>query len=122
MDTASSDRLARAAAAQRFDARLLALAQPWVADDTAPQRILSARITRYLGELLTFVREPAVPPDNNAAERSLRHLVTSRKISGGSRSPDGTDTKMALTTLFGTWHAQRINPYLACRQLLSPQV
>lgn len=122
VDTASSDRLARVAAAQRFDARLLALAQPWVADDTAPQRILSARITRYLGELLTFVRESDVPPDNNAAERSLRHLVTCRKISGGSRSPDGTNTKMALATLFGTWHAQRINPYLACRQLLSPQV
>jgi transposase len=120
--TASSDPLARAAAARGFDARLLALAQPWVADDTAPQHILAARITRYIGELLTFVREPDVPPDNNAAERSLRHLVTSRKISGGSRSPDGTATKMTLATLFGTWRAQHANPYLACRQLLSPQV
>jgi len=120
--TASSDPLARAAAAGRFDARLLALAQPGLADDTAPQHTLSKRIARYLGELLTFVREPGVPPDNNAAERSLRHLVTSRKISGGSRSSNGTDTKMALATLFGTWRAQDINPYLACRQLLSPQV
>ena len=50
------------------------------------------------------------------------HLVTSRKISGGSRSPDGTATKVALATLFGTWHAQGVNPFLACRQLLSPQV
>ena len=120
--TASSDPLARAAAAGGFDARLLALAQPWLADDTAPQHTLSTRIARYLGELLTCVREPDVPPDNNAAERSLRHLVTSRKISGGSRSSNGTDTKMALATRFGTWRAQDINPYLACRQLLSPQV
>ena len=120
--TASSDPLTRAAAAGGFDARLLVLAQPWLADTTAPQHILSKRIARYLGELLTFVREPDVPPDNNAAERSLRHLVTSRKISGGSRSPDGTDTKLALATLFGTWRAQDINPYLACRQLLSPRV
>jgi transposase len=120
--TAPTDLLARATAAGGFDARLLALAQPWLADATAPQHTLSKRIAQYLGELLTFVREPGVPPDNNAAERSLRHLVTSRKISGGSRSDDGTATKMALATLFGTWRAQGANPYLACRQLLSPQV
>ncbi|PKB57953.1 MAG: hypothetical protein BZY73_00525, partial [SAR202 cluster bacterium Casp-Chloro-G3] len=29
-------------------------------------------------ELFVFVADPAVPSDNNAAERSLRHLVTSR--------------------------------------------
>lgn len=120
--TAPTDLTARGTAASRFDARLLALAQPWLADASAPQHTLSKRIAQYLGELLTFVREPDVPPDNNAAERSLRHLVTSRKISGGSRSDDGSATKMALATLFGTWRAQGANPYLACRQLLSPQV
>ena len=66
---------------------------------------------------------PDVPPDNNAAERSLRHLVTSRKISGGTRSDQGTDTKMTLSTLFGTWHARGLDPLLACRQLLTqPQI
>lgn len=122
VETAPDDPLARMTAARGFEARLLALARPHLDDRTAPQHTLSKRIARYLGELLTFVREPAVPPDNNAAERSLRHLVTSRKISGGSRSPDGTATKLALATLFGTWHAQGTNPFLACRQLLSPQV
>jgi hypothetical protein len=120
--TAPTDLLARAAAAGGFDARLLALAQPWLADATAPQHTLSKRIAQYLGELLTFVREPGVPPDNNAAERSLRHLVTSRKISGGSRSANGTATKIALATLFGTWRARGTNPYLACRQLLATRV
>ena len=38
--------------------------------------------------------EPAVPSDNNAAERSLRHLVVSRKVSGGTRSEQGTERKM----------------------------
>jgi len=60
-----------------------------------------------------------VPPENNAAERSLRHLVTSRKISGGTRSQQGTNSKMALASLFGTWRARRLNPLLQCRQLLS---
>ena len=67
--------------------------------------------------------EPAVPSDNNAAERSLRHLVISRKISGGTRSERGTERKMTLASLFGTWRVQGLNPLTACRQLLrSPQV
>lgn len=78
---------------------------------------------RYLSELLTFVREPLVPADNNAAERSLRHLVIRRKISGGTRSVQGTATAMALASLFGTWRVQGQNPFIACRQLLtSPQL
>ena len=42
--------------------------------------------------------EPEAPPDNNAAERSLRPAVISRKISGGTRSVRGTDTKMTLAS------------------------
>ena len=57
-----------------------------------------------------------------AAERSLRPLVTSCKISGGTRSKRGTETKMTLASVFGTWRAQGLNPLAACRQLLaSPQ-
>ena len=67
----------------------------------------------HIKELFVFV---------NAAERSLRPLVISRKISGGTRSERGTDTKMTLASLF-TWRAQGLNPLLACRELLvSPQV
>ena len=33
--------------------------------------------------MFTFVAEPQVTADNNAAERSLRPPVVSRKISGG---------------------------------------
>ena len=47
--TASADPLARAAAASRFDARLLALALPFLTDRSAPQHILSKRIAHYLG-------------------------------------------------------------------------
>ena len=41
----------------------------------------------------TFVAEPRASADNNAAERSLRPTVVSRKISGGTRSPEGSNTK-----------------------------
>lgn len=98
------------------------LCTPWV-EVTVPQRTLCARILKHLPELFTFVTEPGVPPTNNAAERSLRHLVVARKISGGTRSPQGTATRLALASLFGTWRAQGVNPYLAARELLaSPQV
>jgi hypothetical protein len=64
-----------------------------------------------------------VPPTTNAAERSLRYLVISRKISGGSRSEAGTTTRTRLATIFGTWRAQRLDPLTQRRQLLAaPQV
>ena len=60
------------------------------------------------------VAEPAVPSENNAAERSLRHLVAARSAAA---STQGTNTKMALASLFGTWRARGLNPLTACRQL-----
>ena len=55
---------------------------------------LCRRIERHIKELFVFVSHLETPPDNNAAERSLRHLVISRKISGGTRSAAGS--KMTL--------------------------
>jgi transposase/uncharacterized coiled-coil protein SlyX len=105
-----------------YERRLWALAAPYAEDATAPQRKLAARMQRHIEELFVFVTEATVPADNNAAERSLRHLVTSRKISGGTRSDKGTATKMALCSLFGTWHARGLNPWVACQEMLaSPQ-
>lgn len=57
--------------------------------------------------------------DNNLAERSIRPLVVIRKISGGSRSTEGTKTRMALASLFETWQARRLNPFDECLKLLS---
>jgi transposase len=117
------DRPTRQQARRRFAQQLQRCCAPFAARPDAVQRKLCARILRHLEELFVFVAEPMVPPDNNGAERSLRHLVTCRKISGGTRSEHGTDTKMVLSSLFGTWRAQRLNPFHACRQLLAaPQV
>ena len=106
-----------------LERRLLALCQPFLDDPSATPSRLCRRIERHIKELFVFVAEPAVPGDNNAAERSLRHLVISRKISGGTRSERGTESKMTLASVFGTWRARGLNPLAACRQLLtSPQV
>ncbi len=96
---------------------LQAISAPYT-EASVPQRVLSARMAKHLHELFVFVREVAVPPDNNAAERALRHIVTSRKISGGTRSAAGSATKMTLASLLGTRRVRGINPFTACRALL----
>ena len=101
-----------------LERRLLAIGQPFLADRLALQGRLCRRIERHIKELFVFVAEPDVPADNNPAERSLRHLVISRKVSGGTRSEQGTESKMTLASIFGTWRAQGLNPLAACRQLL----
>ena len=101
-----------------LERQLLALSQPFRHDPSATQAKLCRRIERHIKELFVFVAEPEVPADNNAAERSRRHLVISRKISGGTRSEQGTERKMTLASIFGTWRAQGLNPLAACRQLL----
>lgn len=106
-----------------LEKKLLALCRPFLNDPLAVQGKLCRRIERFIKELFVFVADPAVPSENNGAERSLRHLVTSRKISGGTRSEKGTSSKMTLASLFGSWRARGLNPFLECRQLLiSPQL
>jgi hypothetical protein len=120
-DAAAPAREARLRRRQRhaYEAELGALCAPFLGLADAPQRVLCQRITKHLAELFVFVEDPAVPPTNNAAERSLRHLVTARKISGGTRSPAGTATKMTLASLFGTWRLHGLNPLDQCRALLA---
>ena len=106
-----------------MERRLLSLCRPFSNDPLAPQAKLCRRIERFIKELFVFVSHTDVPPHNNAAERSLRHLVVSRKVSGGTRSPQGTNSKMALASLFGSWRAIGLDPLSECRRLLiSPQV
>jgi transposase len=114
----SPDPKHRRQAQLRLERRLLARCRPYLEDPLAVQGKLCRRMERFIKELFVFVAYPEVPSDNNTAERSLRHLVTSRKISGGTRSGPGTHSKMVLASLFGTWRAQNLNPLLECRQLL----
>jgi hypothetical protein len=113
----------RVAAQQRYEQQLAALCRPVAHDPVAVHAKVCRRILRHLDELFVFVAEPSVPATNNLAERSLRPLVTARKLSGGTRSPSGTATKMATASLFGTWRLQGRNPLTACHTLrLSPSL
>lgn len=103
---------------RRLEKLAAQLARPYAKNPDAPQRVLSQRILKHLHELFVFVTDPAVPATNNLAERSLRPAVIARKISGGTRSPKGSDTRMGLMSLLGTWAAQGKGQLQGCRELL----
>ena len=66
---------------------------------------------------------PAVArPTTYLAERSIRPLVIMRKISGGSRSAEGTKTRLTLASLLHTWAARNLNPFVECLTALQQPV
>lgn len=106
-------------------AAVVGLGEQFAQQPTHPCHALAQRLLRHQDELVTFLRVAEVSPDNNAAERALRPLVVARTISGGTRSPQGSATRMTLASLFHTWLAQGLNPLQACYRLLQgplPQV
>jgi len=100
-----------------FKQKLKKLCEPYI-NTQLPQATLSARAIRYLPEMFTFVRYEGVNPDNNMAERAVRKTVIKRKISFGTRSKKGSETRSILGSLFGTWRLQNLNPFEQMRLLL----
>jgi transposase len=69
--------------------------------------------------LFTFLRRPGVPPTNNYAEQSLRHLVIFRKICFGTRSESGLITHSILPSLVQTARRQGRHPREFLQTLLT---
>jgi transposase len=66
-------------------------------------RRLAKRLRQHGGNLFTFLFHPGVvTPDNNRAERAIRPAVVIRKISGGSRTPNGANATADLMSLSQT--------------------
>lgn len=101
----------------RLLARACALGEQYALTEH-PCRALAKRLLRHQDELFQYVRHPGVPSDNNPAERALRPLVIIRKISGGSRSDEGSKTRLTLFSLVSTWAARDLNPFAHCLTLL----
>jgi transposase len=108
----------RARVARDLERRLRLLARCYRRTDGHPAQVLALRLHRYESELFEFVRTPGVSPTNNLAERTARPQVIARKISGGSRSEEGSAIRCDLATVFHTWAARGLNPFTACLQAL----
>jgi transposase len=96
------------------------LGQQYAFEGGHPCWALAKRLLRHQEELFLFVLVPDLPADNNLAERSIRPLVIMRKISGGSRSDEGSKTRLTLASLLGTWQARHLNPFVECLAALQP--
>jgi len=60
--------------------------------------------------LFQWVRSPEIPADNNYAERELRPTVIARKISFGSQSERGMETREILMTILHTVRCRGHDP------------
>jgi transposase len=61
--------------------------------------------------LYHWSKSPAIPAENNRAERELRPLVIARKISFGSQSEQGAQTRETLMTVLHTLNKRTKDPF-----------
>lgn len=57
------------------------------------------RLHQNKNELLLCVERPEIPLHNNASENDIRDYVKRRKVSGGTRSPEGRRSRDTFTSL-----------------------
>ena len=87
-----------------------------------PQKLKAIKegLERNAEKYFTCLTQPGIPPDNNKAERGLRHIVLKRKISYGSKSQKGADTMGILcSTLLSAWWSKPKNFFAAYQQMLT---
>ena len=101
----------REAARIRFERRLMKVLQEPARDPDVIR--ITKRLWRSAHGLFTFLTAKGVDPTNNHAERQIRAAVVMRKISGGSRSDRGADTRAVLMSIFRTQQLRGLDPVQA---------
>ena len=87
---------------QVFDTLLKEITSISTTDYPADAQGIQTRVRNQHKNLLTALLYEGVPLTNNHAERTIRPLVVTRKISGGSRSYKGARTHMVNMSIFQT--------------------
>lgn len=85
----------------------------------SPAYNLVLRLRKHADSVLAFMDDPAVPFDNNLAERDLRMLKTQQKISGGFRSRGGAEVFCRIRSYISTIRKQRLPLLGALRSVFS---
>lgn len=107
----------RDALAQTFD-----VCQRQTLHATFLERIdrLAGRLTTYRQALFPCLTTPAIPADNNKAERKLRHLVLKRKTSFGTKTAKGSRTfTINASVLLSQWWTNRDQWFQTVHRLLN---
>lgn len=73
-----------------------------------------AKLLKASEAMWTFVRVEGLEPTNNSSERAVRHGVLFRKVSGGTKSPEGSRFVERILSVHATLRLQRraILPFL----------
>ncbi len=80
-----------------------------------PGHNLALRLRKRRSEVLKFLRDPAVPPTNNLAERAVRPLRVKQKISGSFRTESGASGFAVLRSVVETAKLQGWAPLSTLR-------
>lgn len=99
------------------------VATPHKKDPDKVKRIKS-RLLEQMECYFTCITEPNIPPDNNKAERAIRHLVLKRRKSfGGSKTKKGADIMSILySVILSLWRRDKKNFFSAYDDALSEVV
>ena len=82
---------------------------------------IQTRIRNQGANLITALKYDRVPLTNNHAEQQIRPMVVTRKISGGSRSPEGAATHAVNMSIAQTILLEGKSFFSGIRQLLKPK-
>jgi len=82
-------------------------------------RSLAREILNDWDAVVAFVKNPNLPPTNNDAERALRHAVISRRISLGTRTPEGSLAYAALLSVVETCRLRGHDPWSYIAQTIT---
>ncbi len=92
-------------------ARLKRVCNLGAESDHPKLRALARVILNDQDAVVAFVKNPALPPTNNEAERALRHAVISRRISFGTRTSEGSRAYAALLSVIETCRLRKQDPW-----------
>lgn len=88
-----------------------------------PEKIVTikSRLLKQIECYFTCITEPNIPPDNNKAERAIRHLVLKRRKSfGGSKTKKGADMMSILySVILSLWWRDKKNFFNAYDEALA---
>lgn len=88
-------------------------------DDSQKLLTLKESLRKNQPAYFICVTTPGISPDNNQAERSLRHLVLKRKNSYGSKSQKGADASSILySVLLSLWRTSKDKFFTEYQRLL----
>ena len=81
-------------------------------------RALAREIMRDWVAVFAVLKHPELPLTNNEAERALRHWVIQRRISMGTRTPEGTRVFTMLASVIETCRKRNVSPWLYLAEVI----